>query len=108
MDFQAIGLKVFKLHLKYGASLTSHFDMVVIHTDQKVNGTVTVTNVEAEGVPPVLRSIRATSKDLEDEVEFFLSGSLEGIDPQLVYNEIIKMEEYRDRVCIIGKTVYIA
>ena len=108
MDFHAIGKKVFDLHLRYASSLLSRFELVVVHTTQKINGTVTVTNVNADGVPPVLRSIRAKSEDLDEEVEFFASGSLEGIDPQAVYNEIRSIEEYRDRVCIIGNTVYIA
>ncbi len=108
MDFQSIGKKVFNLHLKYAASLLPQFDLVVVHTTQKINGTVTVTNVKADGVPPVLRSTRAKSDDLDKDVEFFSSGSLEGIDPQLVYNEVFKIEEYRDRVRIIGNTVYLA
>ena len=108
MDFHAIGKKVFELHLKYATALLAHFEYVVVHTTQKVNGTVTVTNIEADGVPPVLRSIRAKSDDLDEEVEFFLSGSLEGISPQAVHDEIRNVEGYRDRVCIIDNTVYIA
>ena len=108
MDFQAIGMKVFSLHLKYAASLLTHFEMVVVHTTQKVKGAVTVTNVTADGVPPVLRTIRGISDDLDKDAEFFASGSLEGIDPKLVYDEIFKIEEYRDRVHIIGNTVYMA
>ena len=104
MDFHAIGRKVFNLHMKYAASLLSQFDIVVVHTTQKINGTVTVTNVTAEGVPPVLRSTRAKSDDLERDVEFFLSGSLEGIDPQIVYDEAFKVS---DRIRIVGETVFL-
>lgn len=108
MDFHSIGMKVFSLHLKYGASLLSHFDVVVIHTTQKIDGTVTVTNVKADGVPPVLRTIHAKCNDLNDDVEFFASGSLEGIDPQTVYDEIFQISEYREKVHIVGDTVYFA
>ena len=110
MDFCAIGRKVFELHLKYATALLAHsnFDYVVVHTTQKINGTTTVTHISADGIPPVLRSIRANSTDLDEEVEFFLSGSLEGIDPQAVHDEIRKVDGYSGRVCIIGNTVYIA
>lgn len=108
MDFHSIGQKVFGLHLKYGASLLAHFDVVVIHTAQKVNGNVTVTSIKADGVPPVLRTIRAESLDLKREVEFFASGSLEGIEPATVYNEIFQISEYRERVHFVGNTVYFA
>ena len=108
MDFQAIGMKVFSLHLKYAASLLSHFGVVVVHTTQKINGAVTVVNVTADGVPPVLRTVRAKSDDLNRDADFFASGSLEGIDPQLVYDEIFKIEEYSDKVHIVGNTVYLA
>ena len=108
MDFQAIGEKVFSLHMKYAASLMTHFDMVVVHTTQTVAGDTTVTNVTADGVPPILRSVRANSSDLGRDAQFFASGSLEGVDPQLVYSEILKIEEYREKVYMVGKTVFLA
>ena len=108
MDFEAIGKKVFSLHLKYAASLLAMFDTVVVYTTQKVTGQVTVTNVIAEGVPPVLRSIQDHSDDLGKTVLFFASGSLEGIEPQLIYEDILKIPEYRDKVKIVGNTVYLS
>lgn len=112
MDFYAIGKALLEAHIKFAASLLDHSKLVVVHTSHPVDGKikVTQTNVEKinDGVPPVLRSVTDYSPDLKSEVEFFMSTSLKGVDPKLVYEEIIKIEKYQDLVKINGNTVYLS